>query len=375
MFCCLAETLVCLKTGEGRQIPSRMRDIMTDLDSLNRVSIEKKQRFLESGLSRLGWSEAVPVIETAPLQNGIRTRSKLKIFPEVTGIRVCGTDPVRGEVPLQDMLWVFPEWFQIVPSQIQDIIASDYKEFPVDGWEVNLSHGNQQAHILLSVKRGQRTDYQPFAEKLLDLLEPVKGVAVPSLRISWGDDWINHNILGLDLTAHHTAFFQSHPALTPRLLQTVKQALGDEEQAEILDLYCGVGLFSLFLGSPSTRVLGVDSHALAIKSARRNARQLKRSLSQYVNSRLEDCIRDITISPSCLVVLDPPRSGCPAGIIETVAEQSPDKICLISCWPATHFRDLEIWTAADYAIRSMAALDMFPLTDFLETVTVLEKQA
>ncbi len=361
--------------GEGRQIPSRLREIMTNLDSLNRVSLEKKQHILESGLSRLGWSDAIPVIETAPLQNGIRTRSKLKIFPEAEGIRVCGTDPGRGEVSMQDMLWVFPEWFQSVASQIQDIIASHYQDFPVDGWEVNLSHGKQQAHILLSVKRGQRTDYQPFAEKLLDLLEPVKGVAVPSLRISWGDEWIQHNILGLDLIAHHTAFFQSHPSLTPRLLQTVKQALGDEEQAEILDLYCGAGLFSLFLGSSRTRVLGVDSHALAIKSARRNARLLRRSLSQYVNSRLEDCIRNITISSSCLVVLDPPRSGCPAGIIEALAEHSPGKVCLISCWPATHFRDLEIWTAADYAVRSIAALDMFPLTDFLETVTVLEKQA
>lgn len=348
---------------------------MTDLDSLNRFSLEKKQRALESGLSRLGWSDAVPVIETAPLQNGIRSRSKLKIFPEADGIRVCGTDPVRGEVPLQDMVWVFPEWFQSVPFQIRNIIASDYQDFPVDGLEVNLSHGKQQAHILLSVKRGQRADYMPFAEKLLDLLAPVKGVAVPSQRISCGDDWIQHNVLGLDFIAHHTAFFQSHPALTPRLLQTVKQALGENEHAEILDLYCGVGLFSLFLGSPSTRVLGVDSHALAIKSARRNARRLGHVLSQFVCSRLEDCIQDIKMSSSCLVLLDPPRSGCPAGIIETVVALSPDRICLISCWPATHFRDLEIWTAAGYTLCSIAALDMFPLTDFLETVTVLEKRA
>ena len=348
---------------------------MTDLDSLNRVSLGKKQRTLESGLTRLGWSAALPVIETAPLQDGIRTRSKLKIFPEADGIRVCGTDPVRGEVSLQDILWVFPEWFQSLPLQIRDIVASDYHDFPVDGLEVNLSHGKQQAHILLSVKRGQRSDYMPFAEKLLNQLTPVKGVAIPSQRISCGDDWVPHTILGIDFIAHHTAFFQSHPALTPRLLQTVKQALGEKVHPEILDLYCGVGLFSLFLGSPNTRVLGVDSHALAIKSARRNARRMRHISSQYVCSRLEDCIQNIEMPASCLVLLDPPRSGCSAGIIEAVVALSPDRICLISCWPATHFRDLAIWTAADYAISSIAALDMFPLTDFLETVTVLEKRA
>ena len=170
---------------------------MTDLDSLNRVSLEKKQRILESGLKSLGWSSAAPVIETAPLQGGIRIRSKLKIFPEAAGIRVCGTDPGRGEVPLEDMLWVFPEWFKKLPVQIRDIVALDYAAFPVDGFEINLSHGKQQAHILLSVKRGQRADYMPFAEKLMSQLEEVKGVTIPSQRISCGDDWIPHKILGL----------------------------------------------------------------------------------------------------------------------------------------------------------------------------------
>jgi 23S rRNA (uracil1939-C5)-methyltransferase len=78
--------------------------------------------------------------------------------------------------------------------------------------------------------------------------------------------------------------------------------------------------------------------------------------------------------PGDLVLFDPPRSGCPAGTIRAAAAKKPREVCVISCFPQTQLDDLEVWRSVGYSLRRMSALDMFPFTEFLETVSLLEKE-
>jgi 23S rRNA (uracil1939-C5)-methyltransferase len=345
-----------------------------DMEKAYQRSLEDKARSLHAGLDRLGYGPSRPRIIQAPLTDGFRSRAKFKIFREQETQRVCGTDPAAGEVPVEDMLWILPEWARRVVKQLQETFLSGFDEFPVDGFEVKLSHGRQEAHLTLSVKRGQGKGYASLSAELLSCIPEIRGVAVPSRRESFGNQWIRHRLGSREFIAHYSAFFQSHPGLTLPLLHEVQKISGGSEARGIVDLYCGVGLFSLFLGSSDTPILGVDNHPRAVDSAVSNAEQMGFPRARYVCAAVESQISMIEIRPQDLVLLDPPRSGCPAEAIRAIAALNPREVCLISCFPQTHFIDLEVWRSAGYCLRRMSALDMFPFTEFLETVSLLERQ-
>jgi len=340
-----------------------------------RIHLKEKTRSLHAGLDLLGYASCRPRIHAAPLEDGFRSRAKFKIFTGDGAARVCGTDPRCGEVSLEGMLWILPAWARGVVVQLQEALLSAQGEFPVDGSELKLAHGRQEAHLTLSVRKGRGPSYEPLAAQLLSGFREIRGVAVPSRRESFGEEWIRNRINGLECMAHYSAFFQSHPGLTPRLLRELREVLGGYQGRRIIDLYCGVGLLSLSLALHHTPILGVDSHSGAVDSAVRNAVLLGSLHARFVCSSVESHIASLDIRPEDLMLLDPPRSGCPAEVIRAIAGRGPREVCLISCCPQTQFRDLSIWGASGYSLRRMSALDMFPFTEFLETVALLEKQS
>jgi 23S rRNA (uracil1939-C5)-methyltransferase len=277
---------------------------------------------------------------------------------------------------MNDMLWILPRWARAMPLSIRTILSATYKHFPVDGFELKLSHGLEEAHLTLSVKKEEFRDYAPLAEELTARVPEVKGVAVPSQRSTFGDNFVRHNIHGRDFMAHYSAFFQPHPGLTPRLLDKVAELIGERIGGGLVDLYCGVGLLSLSLASPESRILGVDSHRKAVESAKRNASSLGFTRTHFVCARMESFpFQEMEIGPEYVILIDPPRSGCPEAVIRTVADPVPHSVCLVSCCPGTHFRDLGLWQASGYAVEYMSALDLFPFTHFLETVTLLTRKS
>jgi 23S rRNA (uracil1939-C5)-methyltransferase len=74
------------------------------------------------------------------------------------------------------------------------------------------------------------------------------------------------------------------------------------------------------------------------------------------------------------VLINPPRSGCPPKVINAITSRNPNHVLLISCSLKTHAIDLVMWKKGGYEILSLKAFDMFPFTDFLETVTVLKRE-
>jgi len=353
-----------------------MPAVLNDLEKSYRQSLKAKALLLQRGLDRIGCRHLRPRIVSAALGKGFRSRTKIKIFSRPGGLRFMGTDPVGGEASLDDMLWIMPRWARALLLSIRTILIDTYKHFPLDGFELKLSHGLEQAHLTLSVKRGEPRDFTPLAEELMARIQEVRGVAVPSQRSAFGDDFIRHRIRGREFVAHYGAFFQSHPGLTPSLLDEVEKLIGERIGGGWVDLYCGVGLLSLSLASPESRILGVDSHRRAVESAERNASNLGFVQACFVCGRMESTpFREREIRSEDLVLIDPPRSGFPAAVIRTIADLAPRSLCLVSCFPDTHFRDLAAWQALGYAVENMSALDMFPFTQFLETVTLLTRKS
>jgi tRNA/tmRNA/rRNA uracil-C5-methylase (TrmA/RlmC/RlmD family) len=308
-----------------------------------------------------------------PVSKGYRSRAKYKVFGNPESISIIGTDPLLGEVSFKEALWILPPWGRNIVNGIGKVISDNSNHYWVDGFELQLAHGNKQAHVTLSVKKQDEKSYAELARCLLDNISFLEGVSIPSKKQDLGNSYLLHKIDKKNFFSQYAAFFQSNICLTPRLVKEVKNGCKKGDFRRILDLYCGVGLFSLSISDNNTPVVGVDINKRAIDSARLNAENLGHSCVSFVCSPVENFLPYASIGHQDLVIIDPPRSGCPESLIRVLSEIQPGLICSISCEPSSHIRDLKQWVDNGYEIQSIVAMDMFPFTEFLETVAFLRR--
>ena len=344
---------------------------MSEKSDLYRIHLHKKTAVLHSGLEDIGCGKFSPEVTATPLDEGYRNRVKIKIFNGASPIRFVGMDPMEGETALENMIWILPSWARETVLGLKDILTIKAEHFPVDGAELQLCHGREEAHLSLSVKKTQTYPYDELLADVFELRPEIKGIAVPSQRLVGGDSYLNHRLLGEDFIAHYAAFFQANLSLTPRLLETAGIAADIFPYDEIVDVYCGTGMFSLYCGENGLPVTGVDVNPFAVGSAERNAVLRGFRNSSFHFGSAEAFVREFHLEESALVFLNPPRVGCSSEVLEHVAAGRPGLICMISCYPQTQVRDLRFLLDAGYKMISFSAYDMFPFSDYLETIAIL----
>ncbi len=189
------------------------------------------------------------------------------------------------------------------------------------------------------------------------------------------------------ITYHFDAsvFFQSNLSLLPALVeeamwqaQPIPRSVPEGEEAPprsvAVDLYCGVGLFTVPLAKRFDRVFGVEVHGRAATYAQKNLRaagfEHVRISTMPVDRWL--ATRGQSLPFTDLVVVDPPRSGMEPAALNGLIHQRPDRVTCVSCDPATLARDLKRLLAAGYTLRRVVALDLFPQTHHVEVVAHLE---
>ena len=163
------------------------------------------------------------------------------------------------------------------------------------------------------------------------------------------------------------AFFQVNPGLLAPLIEF---ALSDFAGEAAVDLYCGVGLFTLPLARRFERVTGVEANPIAVRFARRNLQRAGFENVRVVNAGVAEWVRK-TILRSDFVLLDPPRAGAESVVIKGIVDSRAERVSYVSCDPATLARDLKKLIAGGYVIESLAAYDLFPQTHHVETVVRL----
>jgi 23S rRNA (uracil1939-C5)-methyltransferase len=141
----------------------------------------------------------------------------------------------------------------------------------------------------------------------------------------------------------------------------------------VLDLFCGMGNFSLPLARQSSWVTGIEGFAPSVESARQNADRIG---IHNVDFQLADATAFVDTTPPCkgydLIVLDPPRTGCYA-LVKSLATVGTERILYISCEPATLARDLKPLVHGGYSVVKTLIFDMFPQTWHIESMTLLKK--
>lgn len=166
------------------------------------------------------------------------------------------------------------------------------------------------------------------------------------------------------------AFFQVNPSLLEALTQC---ALEGVSGSTALDLYCGVGLFTLPLARRFQNVVGVESNSTSIRFARRNLQRAALTNVRVTNATVTDWFRGDAknVGRVDLVLLDPPRAGAESAVIKGMIDLRPLEISYVSCDPATLARDLKKLMTGGYEISAIAAFDLFPQTHHVETVVRL----
>lgn len=180
---------------------------------------------------------------------------------------------------------------------------------------------------------------------------------------------------GCTLSWSGGCFSQVNPGQNVQLIRLVLALADDLRGKTVLDLYCGMGNFSVPLALAGGDVFGIEGGLESVRWARRNAETAKvkaRFLAADVHASLRQMVK--ARQQADLVLLDPPR----AGVGKTAAllpELRPEKIISISCDPVTLARDLAILCSKGFRLTELIPLDMFPQTSHIETAAVLVQEA
>ncbi len=193
----------------------------------------------------------------------------------------------------------------------------------------------------------------------------------PSLDTA-GTRHVSRTIAGYSYHFSADGFFQINHELLPAL---VAAAMSEAQGTSAVDLYCGVGLFTLPLARRFTRVIGIEANSDAIDFARRNLSRTPLSGVTFECARVGEYLEGHAgeLAPVDFVLLDPPRAGAEPAALNGILALHPQRIAYVSCDPATLARDLKQLLQGGYQLDAVAAFDMFPQTHHVETVVRLKR--
>ncbi len=184
----------------------------------------------------------------------------------------------------------------------------------------------------------------------------------------------DENAAALELSWEVGGFCQVNLAQNRQLIKTVLDFANPAADEDVLDLFCGMGNFSIPLAGRCRSLLGIEGQASAIRSARANSHRAGLSCAEFRQMPLHAACDDLVRADRSFacVVIDPPRQGVP-GLARQLAELTGKRLVYVSCDPATLCRDLAELLEKGFSLKRLQPIDMFPQTHHIETVVLLEK--
>ncbi|HHX8332612.1 TPA: 23S rRNA (uracil(1939)-C(5))-methyltransferase RlmD [Vibrio diabolicus] len=169
-------------------------------------------------------------------------------------------------------------------------------------------------------------------------------------------------------------FIQVNQAVNKKMVKQAVEWLDPQKSDRVLDLFCGVGNFSLPIAKLAKHVVGVEGVAEMVEKATNNASLNQINNAQFYHANLEQDFEGQVWTEEQFdkVLLDPARAGA-SGIIDQVSELGAQRVVYVSCNPATLARDSQSLMEQGYKLTKLGMLDMFPHTSHLESMALFEK--
>ncbi|MFN2491350.1 MAG: class I SAM-dependent RNA methyltransferase [Pyrinomonadaceae bacterium] len=236
-----------------------------------------------------------------------------------------------------------------------------------------------------------RTDLHSETNKqqprTIDAVVGTEGVSLSSQTDQFQAREVSGNVGSETYHFSADAFFQVNQELLASLVtEAIRGSSGTVHGQIAIDLYCGVGLFTLPLARNFSTVIGVEANPRATEFARRNVIAAQREslrgnatsgYTEIVTSPVSEWLEKHTnlLGPIDFLLLDPPRAGVENRVVAGILNLRPRLLTYVSCDPATLARDLKKLLAGGYTLDSLAAFDMFPQTHHVEVVARLAQRS
>ncbi len=186
---------------------------------------------------------------------------------------------------------------------------------------------------------------------------------------TWGEPTIRERILGCTFLIEPNTFFQVNPLLAEKMFAEAIAGIKPEDR--VVDLFCGVGAISLPAAKKAKVVYGIELDEDAARLARKNAELNEVKNAVFMAGDVRKRIKNLTHTFE-YAIIDPPRSGLGARLIERVKGLAPREIAYVSCNPISLAEDLELFQP-EYKVKSVKGYDLFPNTPHVESLTILER--
>jgi len=169
-------------------------------------------------------------------------------------------------------------------------------------------------------------------------------------------------------------FFQANIYLVEQLVDAVVSMCALTGRESVLDAYCGSGLFSMFLAPAARQIFGIEERESSVVCARSNIDRAGYDNAAFTIGDVGEVMGSQFVASQQfldVVVLDPPRTGCPGKVLSFINRLRPNRIVYVSCNPATQARDCRFFADHGYTLQGLQPFDMFPQTSHIEVVALL----
>ncbi len=185
-----------------------------------------------------------------------------------------------------------------------------------------------------------------------------------------GSDHILMRVLERDFKVSASSFFQVNTVMAGKMVEHLLSTLPVSESTTLLDVYCGVGLFSAFLAPKCKTVIGIESSESSCEDFTVNLDEFDNV--ELYEANAEDVIPHFEAKLD-IVLVDPPRAGLDKAVLDGILKSSPSHIAYVSCDPSTLARDAARLINGGYKLKDVTPFDLFPQTYHIESISVFER--
>ncbi len=318
----------------------------------------KQEIFLEQ-LDRIGHIQPQKIDEILPSSRSWNYRDSLQVHVSMSG-QLCFMDIYNNKpfaveechLPMQEINRVWPQ----VEFEIGDAVDRVEYRQNIDG-EVMLILSGDQASV---------------PEVQTEATISVVHMSDEDELLLAGDDFLVQKILDKPFRVSAGAFFQTNLFAAEEMVRIVQNVVKTYGRRKIMDIYCGVGLFSSFLAESADGIIAIESSPEACDDFAVNLDEYNHVVLYQGDAG--EILPMIDAYPDCIIV-DPPRTGLGKEVLQQILEMNSDLLLYVSCNPATLARDATYLNQGGFILDSSRLVDMFPQNYHIESINIFLRES
>jgi 23S rRNA (uracil1939-C5)-methyltransferase len=311
------------------------------------AQLAAKEDILADQLTRLGGLSDPPVKPIVPSPEVWNYRNYIQFHQDGQGrlgFKAASSDQV---VPIEECHLPLPALNQLWPrlnlEELSDLLRVGMRAGAEDELMLVLESDSDEAYefeVDFPI-----TAVQIGPEQVYILAE---GYAIPM------------QVLGRTFRLSAGAFFQA-------MVEYLLASLPLTPQTTLLEVYCGVGLFSAFIAPRVARLVGIESHPAAVQDFVVNLDEFDNV--EIYEAEAEEALPTLDLQPD-VVLVDPPRAGLDKSVLDAILDLRPETLAYVSCDPATLGRDAKRLVNGGYLLEEVTPFDLFPQTYHIESISL-----